>query len=223
MALSGGMSGRSAPAAAGQQNLVENGGFEAWTELAADKARAENVQSLNLIPSGFVPAGWMPLREHVKNQTRTVTIAMDDKVSHGGSRSVRIENRDMRDISYVMYSTERFARRADDPHNIRPNHRYVVRWWVKGENVNPDGTGPILMMHCMSEKNGKTYRTYSGEHGDALPKGTFDWQRRQLVFITDENARWAAFTFQLRWTTGTVWYDDVELCDEGPVVQVKTY
>jgi hypothetical protein len=204
-------------------NLVENGGFEVWSELAANVAHTESVLSLNLIPANSAPAGWMPVRERVKNQARTATIALDEAVKHGGARSVRIENRDMRDISLVQYSTERFARHADDPHNIRPNRRYVVRWWVKGENVNPDGTGPILMMHCLSEKDGKTYRTNGGEHGVALPHGTFDWQCRQLVFITDEHAKWAAFTFQLRWTTGTVWYDDVELLDEGPVVQVKTY
>jgi hypothetical protein len=56
-----------------------------------------------------------------------------------------------------------------------------------------------------------------------LPKGTFDWQRRQLVFITDAYARSISFTLQLRWTTGTVWYDDVELVDLGPVVNVDTY
>ena len=55
------------------------------------------------------------------------------------------------------------------------------------------------------------------------PVGTFDWQPRQLVFITDPYARWAGFTFQLRWATGTVWYDDVELVDLGPVVHVETY
>jgi hypothetical protein len=33
----------------------------------------------------------------------------------------------------------------------------------------------------------------------------------------------ANFGFQLRWTTGTVWYDDAELLDLGPVVHVETY
>ena len=30
-------------------------------------------------------------------------------------------------------------------------------------------------------------------------------------------------TLQFRWTTGTAWYDDVELVDLGPVVHVETY
>ena len=203
--------------------MLENGGFETWVELSADQARAENVRDLDLVPTHSTPAGWLPVREHVKNQTRTVTIAMDEKIKHEGARSVRLENRDMRDISCLKYSTERFVQHVGDPHNIRPNRRYLLRWWVRGENVHPDGTGPIMMMYYLSQQNGKSARINDGEHGVELPKGTFDWQRRQFAFITDGSATSATFTFQLRWTTGTVWYDDVELIDEGPVVQVKTY
>jgi hypothetical protein len=212
-----------APDSSGRENLIENGGFETWSELTAVQARAENVLNLQLVPTNSTPAGWLPVRERVQDPARTVTIAQDTAIRHGGACSVRLENRDMRDISCVQYSTERFVRRADDPHNVRPNRRYLLRWWVRGADVNADGTGPILMMYCLSAQNGKTYRTSSGEHGATLPHGTFDWQRRQLVFITDAHAEWATFSFQLRWTTGTVWYDDVELIDQGPVVQVKTF
>ena len=204
-------------------NMVVNGGFEEWGPLDPNAAKREDVSRVNLIPPGLAPVGWLPVRERVKGQARTGTVAMDEKVRHSGARSVRIENGDMRDITYVMYSTERFASRPDDPHNIRPSRRYRVRWWVEGQNIAPDGTGPILMMHYTSAKDGQSYRTDSSEPGDTLPKGTFDWQRREFVFITDEYAKWATFTFQLRWTTGTVWYDDVEMFDTGPVVHVKTY
>ena len=205
------------------KNLIENGGFETWAPLDPNFARGDALQNVILIPPNLAPTGWTPMHERVKHQNRTATIAMDEQVKHGGARSVRIENRDMRDITLVMYSTERFARRPDDPRNIRPNRRYLVRWWVKGENVREDGTGPILMMFYMSEKNGKPGRVNTGESGGELPKGSFDWQRRQFVFITDENAKWATMTFQLRWTTGTIWYDDIELLDRGPVTPVKTY
>ena len=43
------------------------------------------------------------------------------------------------------------------------------------------------------------------------------------MFLTGFHARWATFTFQLRWTTGTVWYDDVGLLDRGQVASVETY
>ena len=122
----------------------------------------------------------------------------------------------------MRYSTERLAARADDPHNIRPNRRYALRWWVRGQDIDLAGTGPILMMDVHSANKGKTYRNFAGEE-TPLPKGTFDWQRRQILFITDAYARSISFTLQLRWTTGTVWYDDVALVDLGPVVNVDTY
>jgi hypothetical protein len=203
--------------------MIVNGGFEEWAPLDPNTAKREDVSRVNLVPPGLAPVGWLPVRERVKGQGRTGTVAMDEKVKHSGARSVRIENGDMRDITYLLYATERFAGRLDDPHNIRPNRCYLVRWWVKGEKIAPEGTGPILMMHYTSVKGGKSHRTDASEAGDTLPKGTGDWQRREFMFITDEYAKWATLTFQLRWTTGTVWYDDVEMFDTGPVVHVKTY
>ena len=221
--LMAGVPGCGAAEATDPKNLIENGSFENWTPLDPHLAQSERLRNIILIPPNLAPAGWTPLHERVNSQQKTATIAMDEQVKHGGARSVRIENRDMRDVTLVMYSTERFARQPGDPRNIRPNRRYMVRWWVKGDNVREDGTGPILMMFYMSDKNGKPGRVNTGESGGELPKGTFDWQRRQFVFITDENAKWATMTFQLRWTTGTIWYDDIVLLDRGPVTPVKTY
>jgi hypothetical protein len=205
-----------------QQNLLENGGFETWGKLDASTARQVEAQGLRLEPAGSTPVGWVPCRESFKDQRPTATVSLDEQVKHSGKRSVRIDNRDMRDITYVRYSSERFAAGAQDPHNLRPNRRYAIRWWVRGQNIDPAGTGPILMLHVYSTKDGKTYGTPSAEE-TSLPKGTFDWQPRELVVITDPYARWITLTMQLRWTTGTVWYDDVELVDLGPVVHVETY
>lgn len=207
----------------GPANPIANGGFEEWSDLDPAVAGWETVENVTLIPPNQAPTGWVPLREIDRDHPEhTGTVALDEQVKHSGERSVRIENEDMRDITLVQYSTERFAGDPGDPHNIRPNRRYLVRWWVRGENVNPAGTGPILMMYYRSERDGKAYRTDTYEQG-RLPAGSFDWQLRQFVFITDEHACWASFSLQLRWTTGTIWYDDVELLDRGPVVPVETY
>ena len=218
-ARAGGQGDSAAPA---EKDLLENGGFETWGKLDPNAARQAETAALRLEPADSAPAGWVPCRESYKDQQPTATLALDETVKHSGKRSVRIENRDMRDITYVRYSTERFAARREDPHNLRPNRRYAIRWWVRGQEIDPAGTGPILMMHIYSTKEGKTYGTPAAEETER-PKGTFDWQPREFVFITDPYARWITFTLQLRWTTGTVWYDDVELVDLGPVVNVETY
>ena len=204
-------------------NLIANGGFEDWAPLDQNAANREDVRNVDLVPANTGPVGWVPMRELTKDQTRTATITMDEAIKHSGARSVRIQNRDMKDIALVVYSTEAHVAKPEDPHNIQPARRYLLRWWVRGENVEPSGTGPLMMMNYSSQKDGKWYRTDTYELGVPVPTGTFDWQQRQFVFITDGYAKSATFTFQLRWTTGTIWYDDVELSDLGPVVQVETY
>jgi hypothetical protein len=214
-----------------QENLIVNGGFEEWSDLEPSAAALELVRNVTLVPPNRAPTGWIPMREIDRDHPEhTGTITMDEQVKHSGARSVRLENRDMRDITLVQYSTERFTVQPDDAHNIRPSRRYLLRWWVRGDGVEASGTGPILMMFVMSQRDGSTglaaggkwSRTDTYEHG-SLPTGTFDWQQRQFAFITDESACWANFTLQLRWTTGTIWYDGVELVDTGPVVHVETY
>jgi hypothetical protein len=204
-------------------NLLVNGGFEDWAPLAPGVASRQDVRNVDLSPPGQGPVGWLPMRELTRDQTRTGRISLDETIRHGGQRSVRLENGDPRDITVLYYSTEPFVGHPDDPHNIKPSRRYRIRWWVKGENVVPAGAGPILMLFYYSRRGGHDTRTDTYEIGVELPKGTFDWQRREFTFITDDAARWLGFSLQLRWSTGTVWYDDVEMVDLGPVVTVETY
>ena len=211
-----------AAAAEPEANLFANGGFEEWLDLDDAQARREGVQRVELVPPHRCPAYWFPAREAAADQGPTATVALDEQVRHGGARSVRITNRAMRDITLVGYNTERFSRQPDDPHHIRPNRRYQIRWWVKGQDVDPNGTGPLLMMFVTSGPDGHLERAYDYER-TAPPTGTFDWQQRRFSFTTGPAARWLNVTLQLRWTTGTIWLDDAELLDRGPVVPVDTY
>ncbi len=178
------------------------------------------VKNVVLTADHLTPEGWMPGRELGGSQGLTGKILPDTSVKHSGHCSARLENGDSRDITVLQYSTERPA--AGGPPPILPNRRYVVRWWVKGERVENADAGPILMMNVVSTHQGQTYRTFASEESP-LPRGIFQWQQRQLTFITDAYARSVVFSFQLRWATGIVWYDDVELEDLGPVVPVDTF
>ncbi len=200
--------------------LVLNGGFERWSPLSPERQREALVKNVVLTVDHLAPQGWSPGRELDKRQSLTGKILPDASVKHGGHYSARLENGDSRDITVLQYSTEQTDARGQP--TILPNRRYVVRWWVKGERVENADAGPILMMNVVSTKAGQTYHTFAGETSP-LPRGTFDWQQRQLTFITGAHARSATFSFQLRWATGIVWYDDVEIEDLGPVVPVDTF
>jgi hypothetical protein len=199
---------------------VLNGGFEHWSPLSPERQRDAMVKNVVLTADHLAPEGWLPGRELGGQEKLTGKILPDAAVKHSGRYSARLENGDPRDITVLEYSTER----NDVPGKpaILPNRRYAVRWWVKGQGVDNADAGPILMMNVVSDRRGQSYRTFSAENWP-LPRGTFDWQQRQLTFITDAYARSAAFSFQLRWATGAVWYDDVEMEDLGPVVPVDTY
>jgi hypothetical protein len=194
-------------------------GFEHWPPLSPERQRDAMVQNVVLTADHLAPQGWLPGRELGKQKELTGKILPDTAVKHSGRYSARLENADTRDITVLQYSTERAEARGTPA--ILPNRRYVVRWWVKGEQVENADAGPILMMNVISRQDGRDYRTFSAESWP-LPQGTFDWQQRQLTFITDRNARSAIFSFQLRWATGIVWYDDVEIEDLGPVVSGET-
>jgi hypothetical protein len=200
--------------------LLANGGFEQWSPLSPQGQREAMAKNVVLTPDHLAPDGWLPGRELGKQEKLTGKIVPDAAAKHSGRFSARLENADPRDITVLQYSTERAA--AGGTPTILPNRRYAIRWWVKGEGVESTDAGPILMMNVVSVRQGQSYRTFTGESGP-LPRGTFDWQQRQLTFTTDAKARYAAFSFQLRWATGIIWYDDVELEDLGPVVPVDTY
>ncbi|MBI5835069.1 MAG: hypothetical protein HZB16_22420 [Armatimonadetes bacterium] len=211
------------PTPEARPNLLVNGGFEDWAPLSEAVARRDDVRNVDLDPAGQGPVGWLPMREVARDQTRTGRIALDEAVRHGGQCSARLTNGDPRDITCLAYSTEPYQGQTDDPHGVRPNHRYRLRWWVKGDNVQPTGAGPILMLYTVSSADGRETRDNTYEQGVELPRGTFDWQRREFVFITGAAARYTAFTLQLRWATGSVWYDDAEMVDLGAVARVETY
>ena len=197
--------------------LVFQDGFEHWSPLSPDRQRDAMVKNVVLTADHLAPENWNPGRELGSRKELTGKVFPDGSVTHSGQYSARLENGDPRDITVLQYSTDRGTTTT-----IRPNRRYMVHWWVKGERVENGDAGPILMMNVISAQENHSYRTFSSEHRP-LPEGTFDWQQRQLMFITDAYARSVIFSFQLRWATGIIWYDDVELEDLGPVVPVDVY
>lgn len=191
---------------------VVNGGFEEWEQAPPERA----------IPDGWRPRGWQVVSEYHEMPDKTGIVARDRQVACSGKHSVRLSSTNRAEVTAVAYSTESFAANPQDPRNLRPDRRYLVRWRVKGENVdNSTGPGTIMMLYVSGQRDGQRYRV---DHSLALSlSGSFDWQEQSFHFITDQHAAWAVFNLQLRWVTGTVWYDDFELIDLGPVLRVKTF
>ena len=132
--------------------IILNGGFEHWSPLRAQQQGDAMVKNVVLSADHLAPDGWIPGRELGKQPNLTGKILPDATVKHSGRYSARLENADPRDITVLQYSTQH-AESGGKP-AILPNHRYVVRWWVKGQRVENADAGAILMMNVVSAKRG---------------------------------------------------------------------
>jgi len=185
----------------GHETRIINGGFEAWL---SGSGRTGAVR----------PTGWVPVRETLEGARPGGHIERDTRIRHSGRCSLRIRNENNGSLTYV---------RTQEPVPIEPNRRYVLRWWVRGESVGPGGVGPIMMGYFLARRDGRRDRINLVQPGEDRPRGTFDWQQKQFAFVTCPGATTATFTFQLRYTTGTVWTDDIELIPCEIVTPVDTY
>ncbi len=180
---------------------IVNGGFETWLP-ANERTGAPR------------PAGWSGICQALPGVKPDGKIERDARIRHSGRFSLRIRNANNGSLSYA---------RTARPAPIESNRRYLLRWWVRGENVGPGGAGPIMMGYYLARRGGRQLRINFIQPGEDRPRGTFDWQRKQFVFVTCPGATTATFTFQLRYTTGTVWIDDIELIPCEAVTPVDTY
>ncbi|HEY3415375.1 MAG TPA: hypothetical protein VGM23_00705 [Armatimonadota bacterium] len=211
-----------------RENLIVNGGFEEWvprTQVTANLLSRPRIKDLMVTPTDLWPKQWI-LQQIIERDAPppgSNDVALDETVAHSGKRSLRISNRTSKVITLAEYRTEYAVGTTALPTPIQPNRHYRLSWWVKGQDIIPGGA----MMEgsaYFTKKDGKgaivgiDYR----DQGIALA-GTFDWQQRDITFITDAGAQWFTFTLQLRNTAGIVWYDDVALEDLGPAVVVETY
>lgn len=219
-------------AAAAPPNLLDNGGFELWvpvTALHEAIQRSAPVQAVAVV-GDELPVNWVPGDTPYEDDVpRTGQVARDPEIRHGGEAAVRLHNDSVLDITYL-------ARRPGDFQDVehfrlRSRRRYRLTWWVRGENVRPggDGPGPIMMGYYLAPTGDGARRV---NFSQSLPKallgdGTFEWTRQTFYFTTveapEDTEVEAAFSLQLRRAAGTIWYDDVQLVDLGPVVVVETF
>ncbi|MFZ2656020.1 MAG: hypothetical protein WAX69_13905 [Victivallales bacterium] len=212
-------------AADAKTSLVVNGGFEEWVDaskLNPGVLDRREVKAVSMVEPLY-PLNWLQAAEAYEKDARlTVSVGRDSEVRHSGLYSLRIKNDSPTDIGVMYYNPDVFAG-ANERLSVKPNRRYEFSWWVKGDNVQPgDGSGTILMTKVYSVKDGKESASPAYYQGKA-PKGTFDWQKLTFTLTTDEYARSIVFSIQNRRAKGTLWYDDVEMHDMGPVVNAETY
>ncbi|MFZ2656031.1 MAG: carbohydrate binding domain-containing protein [Victivallales bacterium] len=183
-------------------DIAVNGGFEEWREATEqEKKTVDCVQ---------FPAGWMMIGS-------SCVLVRDDKAKHGGSSSLRAENKDTR-------STVSVVQRMD----AAPETRYRFKMWLKGENIDSyQSKGVILHVMASGTDDKKDTGLWTGKlnYEWKVPSpnsGTFDWKEFVFTFDTQPQTRTIMLYVQLR-GAGMLWLDDVEVLEMEKIIKVESY
>ncbi|MCM8785075.1 MAG: hypothetical protein NC827_00700 [Candidatus Omnitrophica bacterium] len=190
---------------------LKNGKFyvdELYLEEIKEKPNEIENGNFEKLLSG-IPVGW----EFYVGAENSVSV--DNSVFHSGTHSIKIVVNSINQVTGM-----RTFPYAEDVFSIEPDTAYTLSCWVKGEKVGIVGEGVnIRIILSPTEK----YSFGEGpEKAQVLvfsPKlsGTFDWQEVKYNFTTKNWHKYCTIHFQLRFTEGTIWYDDIKLEKIGKI------
>jgi hypothetical protein len=163
-------------------------------------AAPANVDSTNLLlNAGFEEGDFSPTGspDHWSQNAYipSAEFLWDDTQAYEGSRSVKITAETLNDASWVQTVS------------IQPNTLYRLSGWIKTENVaRPEGRGANLSLLDTWDSSVDLF-------------GTNDWTYVSLRFNSGEKTEVtiaARLGFYAGMTTGTAWFDDLELAPIQP-------
>lgn len=141
------------------------------------------------------PPGWrsaMTDDKHVNSRS--------DTVAHSGKKSVMTTVLPGAVPSWVQFGKT---------FTVQPGSRYVMRCWVKGENIEGSKYGAGFYAHIGPQ--GNVGRNPKNTWGNL---GTFDWKQIEMTGVVPDDANTMNFGTVMHATSGTAWFDDVELLFE---------
>ena len=189
---------------------IENGGFEEWGEEIA-----KNPKGLVVAASDGAPFSWNVVRESGK---AAASVSKDSAIKHGGKASARINVEESGEADDSVGLGQHFS--------VEPSSCYTVRVWVRGENIiSATGKPGGILIWANSGPAGDEFygnQKSMAKHPDPAT-GTLDWQLLEFPVETGKNAERLGITLQLRWASGTVWFDDVEVVKREALTPVKSY
>lgn len=195
-----------APAETSGESLVPNGGFEEWT-MKYEMPGKSPVWDIPEMPDGAPKDGYVVLAElgdraTDPNAPNGITLVRDELEKHEGSVSVRIESTEKASVGSLY--TPFFV--------VEPKTHYRVTVWVRADNVHshPKQAGGIYIWTSSGARGGWE-KLVSVPHLVKPRQASFDWVQTEFTFETSEEAQVGRIGLQLRWATGKVWFDALEV------------
>ena len=140
----------------------------------------------------IAPPGWRSAMTDEKHVN-----ARSDSVAHSGKKSVMTTVLPGAVPSWVQFGRT-FA--------VQPGSRYVMRCWVKGENIKGSQYGAGFYAHI--GPSGNVGRDPKNVWNNI---GTFDWKQIEMTGTVPDDATMMNWGTVMHATEGTAWFDDVEL------------
>lgn len=129
--------------------------------------------------------------------------ALDNTVSHGGSKSLRITVDDMAYAVFFQYM---------DPAKFEVGKTYTASVYVKTEGVVlEDNRAADLCVISKNSFGGVINPVYASEP----VSGTTDWHKITCTFQKPENANEISIGVRLNYVNGTAWFDDFTVEEAG--------
>ena len=157
--------------------------------LTAAEVKAR--KQVNLIPNagfeqleGKSPKGWL-----TRTWSGEPQLVIDSESAASGKNCVRISADKASEAGHYLEV------------DVKAHMVYRLRAWVKTEGLQGSGRGALFYLPEVSR------------NGTRSLKGTNDWQRIEHEFDTEGNTRIRIYCMFGGWgkSTGTAWYDDLEL------------
>ena len=193
------------------KNIVINGDMEAW-EAVTPPTNSSPVPKFpeNVWPEHFDSDVEVP-DDFDASQPTGVSIAPDRLDKHGGDSSAKMENTVPRQSS-ALWTREL---------PVEPNTEYLVRVWIKGKDIAEDNDRTHGAIVWVKDGPGPgqvwwTSPTTKSEYNvPVVNQGSFPWTQYEFTFHTAEDSSLLRVSLQLRRTTGTIWFDDLEVIPMG--------
>ncbi|MFA6175468.1 MAG: carbohydrate binding domain-containing protein [Phycisphaerae bacterium] len=163
-------------------------------EAAARKPSAEFLRENLVMNPGMEKSGQEELEywAFLPSKSELSAITVDDAESHSGKSSLRISQANADSFSVCKQNIP-----------VEPGTDYTVTCWMKGENiVITEGSEGAHMLIGKTDGH--------GIKGAAIQQGSFPWKKTTMTFNSgSENT--VVLHLYLHFSTGDVWYDDVEM------------
>lgn len=180
-------------------NVVLNGGFEDWVPATSDQLESRKGKAFQWAAlENNMTADNFDLVCERPGTPPAVRIVADENNKHGGNFSIRMESTNEDQIGSIY--SKRFR--------VEPGKTYKLSVWYKMDSVSGNG---VTIWVAQGRAANFSESSKSTLFRPEIRTGFSDWELYEATFEAPLEAEEANVCLQLQSSSGTVWFDDLEI------------